>query len=264
MPISSVSASCFLPTALFSLRLTAWLARFAWFDGFEVIPFRGPVLGRVPEKTAVPILSAHGPFNPIGIWKKLKEFGIRAVVQDWILFPPNSWCEAFLAKLSAGGVSVNTYFPGDLTRRPDIYSSFQMFAGFPFDLTLQLFEKTGAAVAYDLCHARQTDREGRSTLPEWQESWEVLHGRGLVDNVHVQPLDTTELKAMWEGKATEIAEMLQTIGSSSYEGPVTIEVDPLMMAKILGVRALLPIVQVWYLNTLRVWVARQLERRQSG
>jgi hypothetical protein len=248
----NVSQSCFLPASLFSLRLTAWLAKRAGFAGLEVLPFWGSVLGGVPSATAVPIVTAHGHFNPT--WKKR----FAAIIVDTILFPPRKLCEDFLLGLAIRGVPVNTYFIRDLERR-DIYASYQPYpgAGIPFEEVIRHCREAGARITFDLAHIR----DGH-LFPDWRTCWETICHR--VDNVHIQPLDvhvpeSEELRKMWEeDQSAEIAEMLRFIGRSGYEGPITLEVDPRHMAKILGQKALLPQTQVWYLDRLRRFVEAQL------
>lgn len=262
----SVSASCFLPVALFSLRWTAQLAKAAGFVGLEAVPFRGPVLevliGGVPKNLAVPITSAHCHFNPIPILQKVREFGKGAALTDLILFPPNAFCEEFLTKLVEKGISVNTYFIHDLGK--GVYSSFQSYPDLNLGLDgiINLVEAVGFKVTYDLRHMRR-DRDPRqeggfSPFPNWRASWEAL--RSLVDNVHVQYLDLPELQAMLEGdQDVEIALMLRHIKRSGYEGLVTLEVSPIDVARLIGPKAFLPRVQIEYLSQLRQFVEAQLE-----
>ncbi len=259
----SVSASCFLPTALFSLPLTAWLAKKAGFAGIEAIPFRGPVLEvllrGVPENLAVPVASAHCRFSKKSFWTKVGESRPGTAVKDLILLPTSESCEIFLTKLATIGASVNTYFIEDLERQ-GIYTSYQAAPCFdiPLEDVVSRLEETGVKVTFDLSHIRDGE-----PFPDWRTCWETLHDR--VDNIHVQALNpaepkSAELRAMWEGDQNiEIAEMLWVVGESGYEGPITLEVDPRHMVQILGWKALLPQVQVRYLSKLRLFVEAQLE-----
>lgn len=261
----SVSASCFLPKALvFPLSATAQLAKDTGFAGIEAVPFRGPVLWGVPRKPAVPVTSGHCHFNPIPIPRKVREFGKGAALTDLILFPPNIWCEKFLAKLAGGEIPISTYFIHDLGKK-GVYDSFQPHPdlGLSLDGIINLVEATGFKVTYDLRHFRREKDPrqggGASPFPYWRTSWKVLNSRGLVDNVHVQYLDLEELEGILADDETiEIAEMLRVISQSDYEGLITVEITMTDLARLIGPRAFLPSVQVSYLSQLRRFVEAQL------
>lgn len=258
----NVSASSFLPAALVSLRLTAWLAKKAGFVGVEAAPLRGPVLevllGGVPENPAVPVVTAHCRFSKKSFRTKVAEGRPETAVKDLILLSSRKTCDAFLAKLATAGVLVNTYFIEDL-EKGGVYASYQAAPGFgiPLEDVVRRLEETGVGITFDLSHMRDGE-----PFPDWRTCRDILHDR--VDNIHVQALnpeeqESPELRAMWKGDPdTEIAEMLRTIGKSGYEGPITLEVDARQMVPILGWQALLPQTQVRYLSKLREFVEAQL------
>lgn len=263
----NISASSFLPAALLSLRLTAWLAKQAGFAGLEAAPLQGPVLevllGGVPKNPAVPVVTAHCRFSKTSFWHKVREGRPETAVKDLILLPPERACDTFLTKLDAASVLVNTYFIEDLARR-GIYSSYQAAPCFGISLEdmVARLDEAEVGVTFDLSHMR-----GGDPFPDWRTCWDILHDRhDRVDNIHVQALEpekpsSPELEAMWRGDQNiEIAEMLRTIGRSSYGGPITLEVDARQMVPILGWKALLPQTQVQYLSKLREFVKDQLEK----
>lgn len=262
----SVSEGCFLPAAaaLLPLHLIGRWAEAAGFGGIEAVPFRGSVLFGVPKEPAVPITSGHGPYNPIPIPRKAREFGKGAAVTDALLFPALRRCGGFLAELRIRGVSsINTSFVEELRQRRLTYNSFQAHPdlGMTLEEIAELLQETGAQVTYDLRHwRRDKDRRlggGPSPFPNWRATWAALQDR--VDNVHIQYLDMDELQGMLDGDETiELAVMLRHIAKSGYEGLFTLEVTMTDMARLFGPKAFLPQIQVEHLKKLRQFVEAKL------
>lgn len=264
--IVGASAECFLPTALVSLSKTAEMAHEAGFDAIEVAPFWGGVFGN-RQDLAVPILSAHGHWNPVSAREKIRQGGIKGlgpIFIDITLFPPVSLCERFLRGLASEGIPVNTCFIADLLRQKNIYSEFQPHPDLGLNLAavVELLRITGTKAVYDTCHMRRSQKPqadgGQSPLGDWRQSWNILNSQDLIGSVHVQYFGLDELVGMLRGDDTiEIAKMLRVIGAS-YEGLITLEISPINMVQLRGWNALLPAVQVNYLSQLREFVGRQL------
>lgn len=228
MEIGISWVSLFPLSILDPMGITRW-AEEAGFDFIQGIPLRG-INQRVIENSPLPILFCEDAWNPGTLWQvimgKMRKDPTAPKPHDWLLFPGPKQCEIiYLEMIQAGAIPVVHYL-GHMGETSLLEVSPKL------GLSPQAVAKAVRArrLVLDTYHLQRPpwpdeisyNVEGVSPLGDWHESLTVLSPYAAL--IHVSPhRDKPELQEFLAGQPTELEEMLATIITGGFNGPMVVE-----------------------------------------